>query len=362
MNLGVFLAIGESWEDFRFKGQDRLLINNNYTYYSKYFNKVFVFSYGQNNLNLLKNVDLLANPLRLHRYLFTFFIPLLYSSQIKQCSVLRGMQLTSALPGLIAKFLYKKKFVVNYGYDYVKTAYIESKPIQAVCYKIIERFLLRFVDIVIVTTEKLNHKVKTLTKKPVEIIPNSVNTQLFKPLVHQKKDIDLLFVGRLEKQKNLEFLLKTISKLKNKASSIVFVGDGSLKPKLLEMAKKLKINLRITGFVPHNITINYYQRSKIFVLPSLIEGHPKVLLEAMSCSLAVVGSAREGIKELITHNHDGILVDNNTREYVKVMNNLIENAILRNKIGKIARQTILRKFDQKRLFLREIQLLKNLNK
>ena len=72
--------------------------------------------------------------------------------------------------------------------------------------------------------------------------------------------------------------------------NVKFVGSGSQKEELVKLAVKLGVNLKVTDQIPNEKLPETYRQADIFVLPSLAEGHPKALLEAMSCGLACMAS------------------------------------------------------------------------
>ena len=108
MTLGLVLAIGESLKDFKSKGQDRLLVEQNIRAYSQNFEKVFVFSYENEKYPLYKNCQLITNRAGIYRYLYSLAMPLIHSKEFRQCDVLRGLQITGGIPSVVAKILYKK--------------------------------------------------------------------------------------------------------------------------------------------------------------------------------------------------------------------------------------------------------------
>lgn len=355
MKLGVFLAIGESFSDFKNKGQDELIINYHLKNYSQNFEKVYVFSYANENIKYFSNVVILPNKWRLHRYIYSIFMPLLYWQTIKEIDVIRCFQISGGIPGIISKIFLKKKFVVNYGYDYVKFARIENKLFQSCLYKILIKFVLFFADKVIFTAKYL---VGNLTTN-YQLIPNGVDTVLFNRL-KSKKDIDILYVGRLEKQKNLFSLIKSISLIKKYNLNTLFIGSGTLKNKLLKKAAKFKLKLKIIDSIPNIKLLEFYNRAKIFILPSYIEGQPKVLLEAMSCGVSVIASGIPAHKEIIVNKINGILCGTNADKIAKSIRYLYQNPKIRNKLSKNGRKTILLKYSKKSLNKQEINLLTNI--
>ncbi len=354
MTLSIFLAIGESWEEFEKIGQDKLLINNNYHYYSQNFEKVNIFSYGKKSAKLLPNVYLKGNRYGLNRFIYSLFLPIIYSKEIKDSNILRGMQLTGAIPAMTAKLIFRKKFVFNYGYNYIEYSRLDNKPIQAVILTLLKNIITKFADKIIVTTSDL---AQNLPRKKTVVIPNSIDTDKFKAF-RTNKDIDILFVGRLEKQKNLQFLLDAIS-LTSQKIKVIFVGSGIEKVQLINKAKHLKINFQLFSNIAHDKLPKLYNRARVFILPSLIEGHPKALLEAMSCGLPVIGTNVNGINNLIKHNETGLLIEQNPNSLARAIIKILNSLQCRKKLGKAARKYILDNYESRKIWIKEISLLKS---
>lgn len=133
-------------------------------------------------------------------------------------------------------------------------------------------------------------------------IPNSVDTERFCP---GEKDtaapITFCFAGRLVKIKGLGTFISALGRLHCEKSDFkaLIVGDGELKTSLMEQADQLGLNERITFMGRTDAVADYYRQSDVFVLPSLSEGMPLALLEAMACGLCCIGSDTGGITELM---------------------------------------------------------------
>jgi glycosyltransferase involved in cell wall biosynthesis len=359
MKLGLVLSIGESFTDLKKHGQDILLRDQNIQTYSKNFEKVYIFSYTNENYPLYKNTKLITNYHKIHRYLYTLILPIIKKREYQQCDVLRGLQVTGGIPCLLAKLFYKKPFVINYGYDYEKVAKIEGKYILAFFYKIVSFIVIKFADAVIITSPHLKKKVDTYLPRRIEFIPNSVNTNLFKPSIKHRESIkNILFIGRLEEQKNLFSLIEAVSRLRNDLK-LIFIGDGSKRKELTNFAKENNVNLQIIKSVPHNKLPMYLKSADVFVLPSFIEGNPKVLLEAMSTGVAAIGADVEGIKEVISDKKTGILTGTNPEQIKKAIEYLIQNPKVAKELGKKARKYVYKNYAFSKLAKKEIKLLKS---
>ena len=238
MNLGLILAIGESFRDLEKKGQLKRLINYNIKSYARHFDKVYIFSYkNDRNFKIPKNCVLVTNKRGVNRFFYSLLLPFLKNSEFKNCDVIRGLQITGGIPAVVAKIFLGKKFVINYGYDYAKFASIENKKLQSLLFKVIEMPILKTAERVIITSSEIYNKLsKKINRKKLLLIPNGVDNKLFKPAYNKKSNqFTVMFIGRIEKQKNLENLIIAAQKLPK--IKIILIGNGSLKGQLKLLSK-----------------------------------------------------------------------------------------------------------------------------
>jgi len=165
-----------------------------------------------------------------------------------------------------------------------------------------------------------------------------------------KDKILCLFVGRFVERKRPDFLLKAWSSLDDlyDKTELVIVGSGmqqhdSIESSVVGLAKDAKhVFFRDITDCPHE----YYQACDILLLPSSREGQPNVLLEAMACGNAVIGSDIAGINELLLDKINGITFDpNNHGNFTEAIRLLVNNKDLCLKYGNVARQDIMAKKD-----------------
>lgn len=203
-------------------------------------------------------------------------------------------------------------FVARCGYlfsDFVSREQ-GSKAADIAKAREIEGRIFSLADAVVVTTpamvaDVLNHY--GLGEEKVRLIPNFVMTDFFKPDPATERDPrKLLFVGRLEPQKNLESLVEAVADLD---VELDIVGSGSQKIRLRAAARKRNPGVRFIGNLPHLQLPEAINRAAAFILPSLYEGHPKTLLEAMACAAPIITTRVPGIQELIEDGMTGILCE-----------------------------------------------------
>jgi glycosyltransferase involved in cell wall biosynthesis len=167
------------------------------------------------------------------------------------------------------------------------------------------------------------------------IIPSGVDLKKFNTVnKHKGSDEirDLLFVGRLSKQKNLDMLLSAFKLLQKECElTLHIVGDGERRKMIQQrIAKENLRNVILHGRVSDEELRNLYQKSDIFVLPSLYESFPLVLLEAMASGLPIVASDIPGIRSVV--GGCGILVKPTPENFASAIAKLIKNESLREEL------------------------------
>jgi len=150
-----------------------------------------------------------------------------------------------------------------------------------------------------------------------KVISNGVDTSVFKKMDAEKLFVkwnlpretkNILFVGRLHPEKNIEILIKSAPLILKKYPQTHFyiVGPGHQKDWLKSLAKKLKLekNLTFFGKVTDEELVMSYNASDIFVLPSLAELEGMVVLEAMACGLPIIiaDSENNAAKHFVDNN------------------------------------------------------------
>ena len=120
------------------------------------------------------------------------------------------------------------------------------------------------------------------------------------------------------------------------------------------------INARFLGIVPNSKIPKVMARYPIYILPSFYEGHPKTLLEAMSCQMAVIGTKVTGIKEVIDDGVNGLLCGTSSESIAVCIEQLLHDEALRNKLGTEARKKIRNYFSLEKIVSTEIQIYKEI--
>jgi glycosyltransferase involved in cell wall biosynthesis len=121
--------------------------------------------------------------------------------------------------------------------------------------------------------------------------------------------VSVLCLGRLVERKGHRFLIEAIARLEG--LELVVAGDGPERESLEQLAESLGVSDRVefAGVVGQDEALELYRRADVFCLPSLAEGLPTVLIEAMACGVPVVSTRIDGVPELVSDGEDGLLCD-----------------------------------------------------
>lgn len=190
------------------------------------------------------------------------------------------------------------------------------------------------------------------------VIPNGINTALYKMNIEKNKVFTYLSIGRIEAVKNHKFLAEAAVKLRAEFDfEIHIVGDGILKEELLAYIhdNNLENIFKILGYRKDiNVICN---QSHVFVLPSLWEGLPISLLEAGASSLPVIVTPVGSISELVDDN-SGYLKELDV--FMDAMRHSYFNYSDAIKKGKVLQAKIEAHYDLNRIVDRHIEIYKTI--
>ncbi|MCP8310249.1 MAG: glycosyltransferase family 4 protein [Candidatus Methylarchaceae archaeon HK01M] len=287
-----------------------------------------------------------------------------YLPQIYKSSILKTNQIKGSEVPLWFKKRFGKKLIVRCGYLYSYFEKKQSKNKKIISNAIrLERDVFLSADISIVTSSwQRNIVIKSYNIKPekIRVIPNYVITDVFKPHPGVQKKYDLIFVGRAGSQKNIGNLLKAIQYLKKKGRSIslLMVGGCCYDNEIKQTVDHYALDVTFRGNVPNFDLSHILNQAKVFILPSYYEGHPKTLLEAMSCGLPCIGSDVVGIREDIEHMKTGYLCKTDYESIANAIETVLSDESLQNIIGNNAWKYILKRYAIDRILRMELDVIK----
>jgi len=181
----------------------------------------------------------------------------------------------------------------------------------------------------------------------VKRITNGVDLTRFKPSSQSKREkIRVLGVGRLIPRKGFHFLIQALPKVVSQTKQpfeVEIIGSGQEEKNLKKLAQELKVEkfVLFSGSVSYDDLLKKYQAADIFVLPSLSEGMPCVMLEAMGCGLPVIASDIPGNDELVFSGQNGYLFSvGDSDKLAEYLAKVISNQSLREKMAQASLKII----------------------
>lgn len=194
---------------------------------------------------------------------------------------------------------------------------------------ILERMSTKLAKNNIAVSENVKNKLVKKGVKRVRVISNGADIKLAKS-VKAKKKYDIIFIGRLNYQKNLGLLVRSVHMIKKKNIKACIIGEGEEKEKLQKFIRKLDLekNFEFTGRIEDKKKIfKYLKSSKIFALPSILEGFPITMIEANACGIPVVTTKTKwnNVAEYIEDNKNGVLARPFPEEFSQAILAVLKN-------------------------------------
>lgn len=208
---------------------------------------------------------------------------------------------------------YKLPYIVRFGGGDIPGAQKRFRYLYMVLAPTIRK-IWQNASRLIANSEGLKQRALAFEKRyAIDIIENGVDNQFFAPSQKKKKKnpIVILFVSRLIEGKGLQYIIPKLPRIQEsimhntgREIQLVIVGDGPYRAALEQLTDEIKVRnlIRFEGRKNKDQVLRYYQAADLFILPSLSEGMPNVVLEAMASGLPIVITPCEGSKELVTDN------------------------------------------------------------
>ncbi len=264
--------------------------------------------------------------------------------------------------------------------DYAKF-YLKEKILLPYLAQVVTTWFSNFSDAVIAPSYKIKKLLREYdVKKTIYILPTGIDTDIFKESPKERKNLRekldvsfktklLLFVGRIGKEKNIEFLINMFKNVLEKSKipvNLLIVGDGPYLEYFQQLSQKLKINsfIKFTGSVPYKEMPKYYQGADIFVFSSLTDTQGIVILEAMACGLPVVALKDNAFKNIVINNKNSFLInpEDNKKEqniFAQKVLGLLNNPLLYKKFSNNSRQ-IAQQFSEKKQAKKLLEIYRTL--
>lgn len=222
-------------------------------------------------------------------------------------------------------------------------------------------YALQNANAVTTNASSLARKAKAFVDREIHIIPNGIDTALFKPMGRNEALAEMLqvegqrskvvgFVGELREKKGMTTLLPGYAQLAKKMPvSLLIVGEvreGEDKKAFEEFKiSNPQLPIAITGLVPHKDLPDYYSLMDVFVHPSLRDGMPNAVLEAMACGVPVIVTPVGGMMDVIEDGVNGFFVDvNDAQGLAQKMAEVLSQLEKREAVARSGREAILSQY------------------
>jgi glycosyltransferase involved in cell wall biosynthesis len=280
------------------------------------------------------------------------------------------------------KYLNLPSVVSIRGNDIERAAFDPSKFSHAM-------YALQNAGAVTTNATELARKAGAFTEREIHLIPNGVDADHFKPvkrneelaeasginrtvILRERSDLIIPplhgetlryaqgdtapvigFVGELRRKKGLETLLLAYAQVnKTRPTTLLIVGTirpGEDKESFEEFTlSDPNLQIIVTGYISPGDLPNYYALMDVFVHPSLRDGMPNAVLEAMACEKAVIATPVGGVKDILEDGKNGVIVNvNDASMLAQEITDLLDDPKKRGLLGKNARELIAAKFTPK---------------
>lgn len=293
-------------------------------------------------------------------YLYSLVVPFRFRTIFSTYSIMKTNQMMGAWVPLLASWLTGKRLLVRCGFEFYSFCLKKNlSPVKTAAAYVLSMIVYAFSKFIIVTShndkEFVSKKFKVSLKK-IKVVPNYIDTELFIPIPSEHMHNDrVVYIGRSSPQKNLKNLIKACA---DSDTGLDIIGSVANRSDLETYARTLGADTHFLGTIPNKQIAEILARYRIFILPSLYEGNPKSLLEAMSCEKAVIGTNVVGIREIIRNGKNGLLCSTDAVSLADAIKRLISNQKLCERLGKTAREYILGTCSLGIIFETELSLYK----
>jgi len=303
------------------------------------------------------DIQILYNQWGLPANFYSLLAPFLHKSALQNGTVFKTNQLDGSWTAINAGVIHRKPVIVRAGYLWAELN--RQNGAQGPKAYLIDRLQTNSfsrAEALFVTTNSMKRQVirdYNVSPRKIKVVPNYVDTDIFRPMINVTPiEGRVCYVGRLHKIKNLESLIKASTDIPE--ISLVFIGQGVQRSHLERIARDYQVSVKFLGALPHSKIPFELNRSSAFILPSLSEGHPKALIEAMSCGLPVIGTDIPGIQDVIQHGETGLLCSPEPDSIQETIQEIINNLELATRLGQNARHYATNNFSIERIV--EIEL------
>ena len=372
MKVILFLTYGNSLETWEKAGILERELELYFRQIEKFDLELSIISYGKAGeiryRERYPQVRILFNRFSLPTRVFAKLVPFLFFKSLDQADIFKTNQMLGAHVASVCASRFSKPLYVRQGYSLVesesrKWGASSAQARRALIYekKIAERGAHFAFPATRMAQEFKQRHPKTIGK--ISVLPNYVVEEVWSPAFEaqrRSRSFRLAFMGKFTRQKNLPELIDACDGL-DVELELIGAGDlaRSIERQVAEQSQPLVISL--AGRLPQTEACKRLRACSCFILPSIYEGQPKALLEAMALGMPVIGTNIEGVSELIEDGVTGFLAEPSVQGMrqviIRVINMKPEDL---ERIGNAARAFVLENHELKRIVEDDFKIMQKL--
>lgn len=236
-------------------------------------------------------------------------------------------------------------------FEYPSSFFLKTKRI--LYYPLMmQKYVANKMDMIITVSHDSAKEIYNAFGVPLEkqrVVYNGMDSSIFYPIKTEKRPNSLIFVGNVEdRKKGVIYMLKALTLTKHKVHLTIVDGGAPNRNYVPKWIDKFNLNdsITFTGKIPLDKLVQLYAQTQIALCPSLYEGFGFPAAEAMACKLPVIAATGGALPEVIgQHMKTGILVPpRDPYALAEAIDYLIEHPQVRERIGKAARDRVLKTF------------------
>jgi glycosyltransferase involved in cell wall biosynthesis len=257
----------------------------------------------------------------------------------------------SFFPFIIAKLLKKPIIVIAGGSEVVKgrelIASYNSKSLMA---KIAISMVVKFSDKIIAVSKELAEEVKKFGRDDVVVVYHGIDTEYYKPQDYKKDvifSLSYIDFANVERKKlktiinSIPYVLERFPNQKYVIAGVKGNAFNSLEKLIADL--KIENNVEFPGKISNEKKLEYFQRSLIYLQPTIHEGFGVAIAEAMSCGVPVISSYNTAVKEVL--NTVGFYCNpDDPKELASITIELLQNKQKRKQFSTLSRKRIVENF------------------
>ena len=305
-----------------------------YKLLSQKYNLRFIFlTYGDtNDYKIIEDYEFIE-VISVYRFFkkkknkFINILNLLFHSKnifkhLPRFDLIKQNQLEGIFLSAMLKRLSKKQLFIKTGYDMYLFSKYQKKSFFKKFYYLLQTLIgFKTADFYSFSSKYEIEKMKNVlfySKNKIVYIPNFIDFKNIKSNNIKLPIKKLIMIGRLEDQKNYEFVIK---QLINTDYELNVYGTGSKESELKSLSRKLNVKVNFFSNINNKDLLKILSKYKIYINASKYEGNPKTLLEAMASKCLPIVSNIPNNNEVVIHDYNG-LIFNSDNDLIQLLNNL----------------------------------------